>query len=119
MAITFTFKVNKLEVAPMLGELENVVTRVRYDYNGIDEEGNEGSFAGVTPMPAPDASNYKPLSALTEVDVVSWLEATADKPHMQERITKQITTKLTPKYVDTPLPWAPVETTEPITPPIN
>lgn len=106
MEITYTFKVNKIEIAPILGDLENVVTRVRYDYTGVDENGNDGFFAGVTPMPAPDADNYKALSALTEADVVSWLEATADKPHMQEHITKQITNKLTPKYVDTPLPWA-------------
>lgn len=107
MAITFTFKVNKIEVAPTLGELTNVVTRVRYDYIGTDEEGNEATFAGVTPMPAPDAANYKQLEELVEEDVISWLEATADKEHMQYRITKQITEKVAPKYVDTPLPWAP------------
>ena len=68
---------------------------------------NEATFAGVTPMPAPDAANYKQLEELVEEDVISWLEATADKEHMQYRITKQITEKVAPKYVDTPLPWAP------------
>ena len=108
MTITFTFKVNKIEVAPMLGDLQDVVTRVRYDYNGVDEEGNEGTFAGVTPMPLPtDVQNFKPLTDLTEADVIVWLEQNADKPHMEERITKQIIDKITPKYVDVPLPWAP------------
>lgn len=119
MAITYTFNITKIETAPVLGELENVVTRVRYDYLGIDENGNEATFAGVTPMPAPDAANYKPLDQLTEEVVVEWLEATADKEHMQYRIEKQITEKVAPKYVDTPLPWAPpAEETpaEPVTP---
>jgi hypothetical protein len=109
MAITYTFKVNKIEVAPVLGELTNVVTRVRYDYKGINENGIEGVFAGVTPMPAPGDADFKPLAELVEEDVISWLEAHADKPHMQERIIKQISGQVEPIHVDTPLPWAPVE----------
>lgn len=111
MAITYTFKVNKIEVAPVLGELTNVVTRVRYDYKGVDENGIEGIFPGVTPMPSPADSAFKPLAELVEEDVISWLEAHADKPHMQEIIGKQISSKISPKYVDTPLPW--VEIAEP------
>ena len=111
MAITFEFKVKQLEVAPILGDLENVVTRVRYDYIGTDEEGNTATFTGATPMPAPNSEAYKPFEELTEPDVISWLEEVADKPHMQERITKAIREKITPKNVDMPLPWAPaVET---------
>jgi hypothetical protein len=107
MAITFTFKVNKIEIAPSLDGLTDVVTRVRYDYKGIDENGNEGTFAGATPMPLPDSEHYKPFEELTEDDVISWLEAVADKPHMQEKIANQIEAKIAPKYVDTPLPWDP------------
>jgi hypothetical protein len=108
MAITYTFKVNKIEVAPVLGELENVVTRVRYDYKGVDENGIEGVFAGVTPMPEPGDADFKPLSELVEADVISWLEVHADTTHMTQRIEKQINDQLAPKYVDTPLPWNPV-----------
>ena len=93
MAITYTFLTDntmKLEMAPELNGLEKVITRVRYNYVGVDENGNEGTFAGVTPMPAPNAEGYKPFKELTPEDIVSWLEATADKPHMQERIQKQI-----------------------------
>lgn len=108
MATTFTFKVNKLEIAPSLDGLSDVVTRVRYDYVGVDETGISGSFAGVTPMPAPESEHFTPLAQLTEADVITWLEAVADKPHMQERIQKQIDNQVAPKYLDTPLPWAPV-----------
>lgn len=114
MAITYTFKVNKIEVAPTLGELRDVVTRVRYDYLGIDENGNEATFAGATPMPLPESAEYHPLSELTEEVVISWLEAHADKAHMQTMIAKQIQRIVEPKYVDTPLPWAPPA--EPVTP---
>jgi hypothetical protein len=112
MAITYTFLTDntmKLEMAPELNGLEKVITRVRYNYVGVDENGNEGTFAGVTPMAAPNAEGYKPFSELTPEDIVSWLEATADLSHMQERIVKQIETKIAPKYVETAAPWAPVE----------
>lgn len=112
MAITYTFLTDntmKLELAPELNGLEKVITRVRYNYVGVDENGNEATFNGVTPMPAPNAEGYKPFKELTPEDIVSWLEATADKPHMQERIAKQIEAKIAPKYVETPSPWATVE----------
>lgn len=110
MAITYTFLTDdtmKLEMAPELNGLEKVITRVRYNYLGVDENGNEGTFAGVTPMPAPNTESYKPFEELTAEDIVSWLEVVADKPHMQERIAKQIEAKVSPKYVETPSPWAP------------
>lgn len=117
MAITYTFLTDntmKLEMAPELNGLEKVITRVRYNYVGVDENGNEGMFTGATPMPAPNAEGYKPFEQLTPEDIISWLEATADKKHMQERIAKQIAEKVTPKYVSTSTPWATPE--EPVVP---
>ena len=115
MAITFTFLTDdtmKLEIAPVLGDLQNVVTRVRYNYVGVNEDGVEGTFAGATPMPLPtDTENYIPFDQLQPENVVAWLEAVSDKAHMQERITKQIEAKIAPKYEPVPSPWAPTTTT--------
>ena len=110
MATTYTFLTDgtmKLEIAPTLNGLEKVVTRVRYIYEGVNEDGIKGIFAGVTPMPEPtDAENYKPFEELTPEDIVSWLEAVSDKNHMHERIEKQINDQITPKYIETAAPWA-------------
>lgn len=112
MAITYTFTPTKVEIAPSLDGLEKVITRVRYDYKGVNEDGIEGVFAGVTPMPVPkDTENFKPFEELTEEDVISWLEAVADRTHMDQRIKKQINDQIAPKYVDTPLPWDPIKET--------
>lgn len=114
MAITFTFLTDdtmQLEIAPVLGDLENVITRVRYNYVGVDENGITGTFAGVTPMPLPeDTENYIPFAELQPEDVVSWLEAVSDKEHMQQQITKQIEAQIAPKYEPVPSPWAPTTT---------
>ncbi len=106
MAITYTFKVTQLEVAPSLDGKSDVVTRVRYNYTGVDEKGNEGTFAGATPMPAPSGS-FVAFNSLTEANIVSWLDAVADKSHMQEKIQEQINAKKTPLFVEKPMPWAP------------
>lgn len=117
MAITFTFLTNEtmqLEIAPVLGDLQNVVTRVRYNYVGVDENGVEGTFSGATPMPLPeDTENFIPFAQLTPEEVVAWLEATADIGHMQMQITKQIEAQINPKYEPVPSPWATPEPTPP------
>lgn len=106
MAINYTFKVTQLEVAPSLDGNTDVVTRVRYNYTGVDEDGNEGTFPGATPMPAPSGS-FTAFNSLTESDIISWLEQVADKPHMKERIQEQINAKKAPKFVEKAMPWAP------------
>ena len=113
MSIIYTFKVNQLEIVPSVDGLTDVVTRVRYNYNGVNETGISGSFAGVTPMPAPaDTKNFVQLKDLKEQDVINWLELVADKPHMQQQIQKQINNQVLPKNVSVPNPWDPLPSTK-------
>lgn len=112
MAITYTFIPTKVDIAPSLDGLEKVITRVRYDYKGVNEDGIEGVFAGVTPMPEPNGSeSFKPFEDLQPEDIISWLEEVADKTHMEQRIEKQISDQIFPKYVETNLPWETIKET--------
>ena len=107
MSLTYTFNITQLEIAPSGSDgHSDVVTRVRYNYVGIDETGHSGSFAGVTPMPQPSGS-FIPFEDLTEEEVVAWLDVVADKPHMEQQILKQINNQTNPQNVPAPLPWAP------------
>lgn len=107
MSTTYTFSDLKVEIAPSLDGLSEVITRVRYNYNGVDENGYSGSFAGATPMPAPSTGSFTPFNELTQDEVIDWLEAVADKDHMQYVIQKQIDNQIAPKYVPVPNPWDP------------
>ena len=112
MAITYTFIPTKVDIAPSLDGLEKIITRVRYDYKGVNEDGIEGVFAGVTLMPEPKGSeSFKPFEDLQPEDIISWLEEVADKTHMEQRIEKQISDQIVPKYVETNLPWEPIKET--------
>lgn len=107
MSLTYTFNVTQLEIAPTGSDGHpDVVTRVRYNYVGVDSNGYSGSFAGATPMPSPSGS-FIPFEDLTETEVVAWLDTVADKPHMQQQIQKQINNQTNPQNVPAPLPWAP------------
>lgn len=107
MSTNYTFNVTQLEIAPTGSDGHtDVVTRVRYNYIGVDTDGYSGSFAGATPMPTPaDTGSFVPFSQLTEADVVDWLEAVSDKGHMQYMIQKQIANQKEPQSVPAPLPW--------------
>ena len=109
MAILYTYEPTELFMAPSLDGLTDVVTRVRYNYTGVDEEtGLSAVFAGSTPTPQPaSGSEFIPFQDLTEAEVVAWLEAIVPTDHMQEVITKNINNQIAPKYEPAPLPWAP------------
>jgi hypothetical protein len=100
MAIIYTFDPTELDIAPSLDGLTDVVTRVRYNYTGVEQESGVSSlFVGATPVPAPTAG-FTPFEDLT------------DTTHMQQQIEKQINLILHPMYVPTTPPWAPSGNTE-------
>ena len=108
MSTTYTFAVTELQIAPTRSDGHtNVVTRVRYNYKGVNENGVSGSFAGATPMPAP-TGEFIPFDDLTEEEVINWLEVVtvSAQPHMQQQVQKQISNQVNPQYVPAPLPWA-------------
>ena len=118
MPTTYTFSVTELLVAPTGSDDHNdVVTRVKYNYKGVDENGYSGSFAGVTPMPTPSGS-FIPFEDLTEEEVIDWLEVvtTGSQQHMQQQIQKQISNQIDPQYVPAPLPWSTGSVPPPPTP---
>lgn len=118
MALSFKFQINSIEASPALAGFNDVVVRVRYDYIGTDENGNTAAFAGVTPIPAPEiGGSFKPLSQLTEIDVLSWLNMHADKEHMEERIAKKMQYVVNPPTAPVALPWA-TDTFNPVAQPV-
>jgi len=108
MAVTYSYKINHLLSAPSSDGLSDVVTRVMFEYKGVDENGASGSFQGVCPIPSPNSANFTPLSSLTEDQVIEWVKENHPTSHMKEKIQKQIDQQNSPTRVETTLPWAPV-----------
>lgn len=107
MAITYTWRITTLKTAPSMDGLTDVVTGIRFDYTGTDENGNSHTFNGAVPIGAPDAENFKPLAELTEEEVIAWAQANHRTEHMNSVIERAIAKLVTPTDVEVSLPWAP------------
>jgi|TARA_B110000908_G_scaffold126710_1_gene148684 hypothetical protein len=108
MAINYTWSITglKLEATSSAG-LNDVVTGIKFNYTGTDENGVSSSFAGAVPVGAPDADTFTAYGTLTEADIITWAQANHPVDHMQEVVTKGIQ-KLTVVETDaTTLPWEP------------
>jgi hypothetical protein len=105
MAITYNFTNIQLEVASKIGELENVVTRITYLYNGEDENGFKSSYNGITLMPSPEDNSFKLFNTLTEEDIIDWLNQVINKAQMEEIIEKSIKYQKSPRYIPIGNPW--------------
>ncbi len=105
MAITYNFTNIQLEVAPKRGELENIVTRITYQYNGEDEKGFKSSVSGMEIMRSPNTSDFKIFNTLTEVEVITWLNQSVNIVNMQRLIEGDIKLQRNPRFVTITNPW--------------
>lgn len=117
MNVTYNWKITGLKKAPSLNGLTDVITGIRFDYTGTDEDSGEShTFAGAVPVGAPNSKSFTPIATLTEEEVINWAKANHPTAHMNEVIGKAIINKLTPANEDvTELDWLPTQPA-PVTP---
>ncbi len=107
MNITYTYKITKLEVIPLYNGLENVITIIRFKYDGVDSEsGFSGSFIGACPVNRPESDNFIQFVNLTEQNVIEWVQNNHPVGHMQEQIIKQIENQINSLNTEIDLPWS-------------
>lgn len=108
MTITYTWKVTGVKTRTEEGQA-GFVFQTYWQKIGVDENGNEGTFAGATPLKPAEGGDFTPFEELTEEQVLGWIQAevTGDyEHHVNEQIKKQIDAKI--NVVEEPtLPWSP------------
>ncbi len=109
MAITYSYQINELKAVPTVGDLEQVITEIRYTYIGTDENEITSHYPGRTLLPNPNSEEFTPVDQLTEELVIEWLEANADLDTMQHAIEAHIAQQSGVIYRGSTLPWAPAE----------
>ena len=109
MAITYSYQIHELKAVPTVGDLEQVITEVRYAYIGTDENNITSTYPGRTALPTPDSEEFTSIEELTEELVVEWLEANADLNIMKQAIEAHIEQQSGVIYKGSTLPWAPAE----------
>jgi len=112
MSLTYTWEVTSIQTKDETNSdnatNKDAVIQTRWKKIGKDSDGNEGTFAGATPLTSVNtsASDFKALADLKESDVLGWIQAqvTGDyEVHVNAQIQKQIDEKAI-KNPD--MPWA-------------
>lgn len=106
MNVEFNFKDISIEVAPLLGELENVITKVHYSYTGVDSVSGKSSFRYGQELFEPvEGGSFTPFADVTETQVISWLADVVDTQIIEPYLIKEIENQIIPKYVSVTAPW--------------
>jgi hypothetical protein len=111
---SFTIKVTGLRTAT-IGERTNVVKQIDWVMIG-EKSAQTFELPQTTQLPDPNGQTFIPLSALTEAEVIQWIEANDEripviKAHIQYVLDKEVGT---PILTTVSIPWEPVvETTPP------
>jgi uncharacterized protein YdaL len=108
MAITYTYKINRILTAPAIDDLTDVITEVEYTYTGSEGTGNNkvtASINGVALLGDPDPDNFTAFSELTEANVREFVKAVVDVEYNKQLVQDAMAAKRVPKNVEKALPW--------------
>ena len=113
MTVTYTWKIEQLDVAPTVGELSNVVSKIHWRLLATDGANGADTF-GDQILPPPDPTGFSPYASLTEGAVIACLESRIDASAGEDRLTVAqlrqdlaniLAAKAAPHTGPLPLPW--------------
>ena len=107
MNIEYRYRMDGIDIAPKLDNLDKVITRVGFSYIGKDTESNfEGSFFDRLDFINPNAENFTPFDDVTENECIKWVEDKWTSVEMAKKsIEGQIESKINPMFKPVDTPW--------------
>lgn len=111
--VAYTWRIERLDVAPSEGELTDVVRKIHWRLFGTDGINITDTYGDV-PLGNAEPANFVVYEELDEAMVIGWLEATIDARAGEDEPTVEqlraglagiLAAKRTPAIVPMPLPW--------------
>ena len=111
--ITYTWRIEQLDVAPEEGGLADVVHTIHWRLFATDSENTVDTYGSV-PLGLPDPANFTDYSSLVFDVVVAWLEGRINArsgeedpsvEQLQSALAGLLAAKRTPPIASLPLPW--------------
>jgi len=105
--ITYTWKVKSLEVIPSAGQLTDVVHRVKWTLQGVDQQ-YLGELDNQITIVLDENSAFVPFENLTEEEVIAWIQNTLGQVGVeayQRAIEQQIDKQKNPPSINRVPPW--------------
>ena len=108
MQANFEIIINKILTASS-GEMPDVIKKVEFTVRGT-QEGSSFELPQIVDLTEPEAAEFKPLSEVTQEDVIAWIIDNFDNMlavelHIQSVLTKEVAKAA---LESKPLPWQPV-----------
>lgn len=113
----FQFVISALNCAVEKDGLPKVIQVIHWRYNATKIEGNKTWFAdtyGASSVSQPNPENFIPYESITEVEIISWLEAVLPIEAMQTALEAKIEEQINPTELTPPLPWLSTMTELPV-----
>jgi hypothetical protein len=114
MTVSYTWKIEQLDVTPAVGELSDVVRRVHWRLLASDGS-SEADVFGMENLGTPTPEAFIAYPSLVEADVIGWLEETIDakagedEPSvegMKQGLAGILAARAADVVAPAPLPWA-------------
>lgn len=102
--ITYTWTIAQLDCAAKEGDLTQVVKTIHWHLHATDGV-NAVEMCNTQALSSPDPGSFTAYEALTEADVISWLEAELPMEQLRLNIAEQLERLTNPPIVASKLPW--------------
>ena len=99
---TFTWQIANLEYN---NDADKGVTIAHWRCTGVDGDNSASSYGTTSHSPDPTADGYIAYDALTEADVLVWVQAQVDKDATEAAIQSKLDAKANPTSLSG-MPWA-------------
>jgi hypothetical protein len=111
MAATYEYKITGLKKLPSLNGFDDVITNVDLSIEvnvGIEGTPNLNSYITDIYLNPPSPESFKPLSELTESEVLDWVMSLHPVPAVIANLERDVDNMINPKeHIQGPqLPWA-------------
>jgi len=109
MTITYTLKITALnKINEYVDEnnitYNNVITKVHYQYIGVDDDNISAIFNSSVTLSKPTSTDYKNFDELTENDIITWVQSLISDNELSI-IKTCIANNIDDKKSITSLPW--------------
>ena len=111
MANRYNWNIKFMDIIPSIDGYENFVTRIYWDYIGINENGISSKIEGYTEWNEVDKPHFVFYNDITLEIATTWLEEYNDTNNLQSIIDKKIDDIVNPPIINLPLPWTQEPTT--------
>ena len=111
--VSYTWRIERLDAAPFVGELTDVVRKIHWRLFATDGTNSTDTYVEV-PLGSANPEEFTPYQELTEEAVLTWLEAAIDSRagedepsvnQLRSSLASILAAKRTPTIVPMPLPW--------------